>query len=279
MNIILKLFFLFRPFFLALFLVSFLSLEIDFLIPNSGISGIYYGQWKPGIEIYEYNYLYQPSYSRNVTIKDNIIRDSYGEGIRINYCDECVIIKNNITNTLNMSIYIYSSSDSIVDKNLIRVTSNLYNSADGRACGIGMTPNYDEIIDNITITNNIIIGARVGIFFFPDCSRGGYDKIKIFHNTLWNISQTPVRFDDTINVPKECEMKNNFIYVNEAKEFESKSSWSFGYNLYYNTYDVPEIYYDTTSKAAKQLNISTILLTGDNQNTANYFAQKIILLN
>ena len=218
-------------------------------------------RWKPGIEIYEYNYLYQPSYSRNVTIKDNIIRDSYGEGIRINFCDECVIIKNNITNTLNMSIYIYSSSDSIVDKNLIRVTSNLYNSADGRACGIGMTPKYDEIIDNITITNNIIIGARVGIFFFPDCSRGGYDKIKIFHNTLWNISQTPVRFDETINVPKECEMKNNFIYVNEAKEFESKSSWSFGYNLYYNTYDVPEIYYDTTSKAAKQLNISTIFNT------------------
>ena len=52
-NIFFLLFFLvlFHPFFLALFLVLFLSLEIDFLIPNSGISGIYYGQWKPGIEI------------------------------------------------------------------------------------------------------------------------------------------------------------------------------------------------------------------------------------
>ena len=64
----------------------------------------YSGQWKPGIEICERNYYNLNSI--NITIKDNIIRDSYGEGIRINYCDECVIIKNNITNTLNMSIYI-----------------------------------------------------------------------------------------------------------------------------------------------------------------------------
>ena len=216
--------------------------------------------WYSCIEVSSRNY-YDYDYSKNITIEKNIIGYSYGEGIRINYCNDCHIIENNITNTLNMSIFIFTSNNTIAEKNLIRVSSNSYNSGYGRASGIGMSPYFNMTLDNITITNNIIIGAKVGVFFFPDCIRGGYDKIKIFHNTLWNISQTPIRFEKAMNNPRDCEMKNNFIYVNEAKEFESQSSWSFGYNIYYNTYDVPSIYYDTTSKASKQLNISTIFNT------------------
>ena len=169
-----------------------------------------------------------------------------------------------------MSIFIFTSNNTIVENNLVRVSSNSYNSGYGRASGIGMSPYFNMTLDNITITNNIIIGAKVGVFFFPDCIRGGYDKIKIFHNTLWNISQTPIRFEKAMNNPGGREMKNNFIYVNEAKEFESQSSWSFGYNIYYNTYDVPSIYYDTTSKASKQLNISTIFNTVQGCNNNDY---------
>ena len=113
-----------------------------------------------------------------------------------------------------MSIYLYSTNNTIVDKNLIRISSNSYNSWFGRTTGIGMTTSYNKIFGNITITNNIIIGANMGVLFYPEGSKGGYDKIKIFHNTLWNISQTPIRFDESINTPTGCEMKNNFIYVN-----------------------------------------------------------------
>ena len=217
-----------------------------------------YGGWQPCIGVFDFYNSYPPYFSNNITLENNIIGESYGEGIRINYCNSCYIIKNQITNTLNMSIFLYSTNNTIVDKNLIRISSNSYNSWFGRTTGIGMTTSYNKIFGNITITNNIIIGANMGVLFYPGGSKGGYDKIKIFHNTLWNISQTPIRFDESINTPTGCEMKNNFIYVNETKQFASKSSWSFGYNLYYNTYDVPDIYYDTTSKASKQLNISTI---------------------
>ena len=53
-------------------------------------------------------------------------------------------------------------------------------------------------------------------------------------------------------------MKNNFIYFEGSKEFEPKNAWDLGYNYYYNTTKVPTIYSDTTSKAEKNLTLSTV---------------------
>ena len=157
-----------------------------------------------------------------------------------------------------MSIYIYDSNHVIVDKNTMRVGSNSYNSPCGRTAGIGLTTYYKGIIENITITNNIIIGTRIGVFYFPNCEKGGYDKIKILYNTLWNISHTPIFFENPDNIPDGCEMKNNFIYVKEAKQFGPKSSWDISHNYFYNTNDAPSTHSGPESKAAKNLDISTI---------------------
>jgi outer membrane receptor protein involved in Fe transport len=78
----------------------------------------------------------------------------------------------------------------------------------------------------------------MGIYFFTMGDGGAYDQIKILHNTLWNVGTTPVWFRAPNNTPSGCEMKNNFIYVDGTIEFSPKSSWSLGYNYYYNTYNV-----------------------------------------
>ena len=69
------------------------------------------------------------------------------------------------------------------------------------------------VISNILIKNNIIIGTRMGIYFFTMGNGGAYDKVRILHNTLWNVFTTPVWFRAPNKTPTGCEMKNNFIYV------------------------------------------------------------------
>ena len=105
---------------------------------------------------------------------------------------------------------------------------------------VGMAPESGEIvISNILIQNNVMIGTRMGIYFFTLGNGGAYDKIRILHNT-------------PNNTPSFFEMKNNFFYVNGTIEFFPKNSWHIGYNYYYNTYYVPSmIYFDSTSKSSQ----------------------------
>ena len=198
-------------------------------------------------------------YSSNIIVEKNNIYNGYGEGIDIFECDNCKVIKNNIKNAYNISIFVHESKNIIVDRNVIRVNSDRYDSYYGRACGIGLTsPSSRKLLTNIVISNNIILSTRIGILFFSKHDEGGYDEIKILHNTLWKVKYTPIQFKYPINDPTGCEMKNNFIYVDGTKEFELKNYWSFGYNYYYNVASVPSIYSDPTSKAAKSLDISSI---------------------
>jgi len=127
-------------------------------------------------------------------------------------------------------------------------------------------------ISNILIKNNVMVGTRMGIYFFTMGSGGGYDKIKIFHNTLWNVSVTPIWFRAPNNTPTECEMKNNFIYHTGEIEFSPKSSWSLGYNYFYNTWNVPGLYYDSTSKSAHTLDLNGIF---NNNANCNYWDQNV----
>ena len=211
--------------------------------------------WPSCLSVFSAGY----DFSTNIIVEKNFIYNGYGEGIDLYECDNCKVIKNTVKNTYNISIYIRASKNIVLDSNTIRINSDRYNSYYGRACGIGLTPKTGRnYIENILISNNIILGTRIGIIFLALDYYGGYDKISILHNTLWAVSYAPVIFKSPYNDPTECEMKNNFIYVDGIKEFEYNNLWSFGYNYYYNTYKVPSIYSDNTSKAAKKLDISTI---------------------
>ena len=66
-----------------------------------------------------------------------------------------------------MNIYVDASRNIIIDSNILRVNTDKYNTKLGRACGVGMAPESGEIvISNILIQNNVMIGTRMGIYFF-----------------------------------------------------------------------------------------------------------------
>ena len=121
--------------------------------------------------------------------------------------------------------------------------------------------NY-HYLERINIENNIIIGTRIGIYYFPQYMGGTYKEVKIYFNTLWNIDYTPILFE-TPRYPYTSgnEMKNNFIDFAGAVEFEPKKAWKFAANYFYNTTTVPSIYYesyDNTSRAEKNVTLDSI---------------------
>ena len=194
-----------------------------------------------------------------VSIHSNNISFSYGESIYFEKCRYCYIINNEITNGLFANIYNNSTRDTYIYNNILRVNSTEYNNKNGKACGIAMSDDNKIRFENINIINNIIIGTRIGIYFFTDFIQGTYNYVKILFNTLWNVDKTPILFKKPKNENVfGCVMKNNFIYFNGAVELEPKSAWKFSSNYYYNTPVVPNIYYDSTSKAEQNIPLDTI---------------------
>ena len=194
-----------------------------------------------------------------VAIYSNNISFSYGELIYYEKCRYCYIINNEITNGLFANIYINTTRDIFIYNNILRVNSTEYNDKNGKACGIAMATDNEIPLQNINIINNIIIGTRIGIYFFTDFNEGTYNYVKILFNTLWNVDKTPILFKKPKNENVfGCIMENNFIYFDGAVELEPKSGWKFSSNYYYNTPVVPNIYYDSISKAEQNLPLDTV---------------------
>lgn len=215
-------------------------------------------------------------FSTNTLVEENIIQFSFGEGLYFLNCDNCRAYKNNITNSLSNNIYIDSSRNIVIDGNILKVNDTYYNNKWGKAGGIGMSPDYPiSEIQNISITNNIILGTRIGISFFIMGSGGGYNEVKILHNTLWNVDLTPLWFKKPTTGAYRCELKNNFIFYNGSIEFEPKSAWEISNNYFYNASKVPDIYYGPNSKAGKLLDLKTVF--NQEKYCINYYDQDLII--
>ena len=201
-------------------------------------------------------------FSTNITFSNNNIHDGYGEGIKFSYCDGCSAIGNTIINTLSMNIYLYSSKNLLIERNIIKVTNQNYNSIYGKAVGIGLSSDSENDIENIEIQNNIIVGCRIGIYFFIT-GTGTYKSVKIYHNTIWMVDITPIWFAEPINNPSKSELYNNLIYHNKQSQLYPKSVWVIGYNFFYNSDKVPTQYSDSgndkgTSRATTEIDLSKI---------------------
>ena len=209
-------------------------------------------------------------FSNNITFKNNYIHDGYGEGIKFSYCEGCSAINNTIINTLSMNIYLYSSINLLIERNIIKVTNDDYNSKFGKAVGIGLSSDSLYDIESVEIQNNVIIGCRIGIYYFIT-GTASYKDIKIYHNTIWMVDITPIWFAEPIGAPSNSELFNNFIYHNKQSQLSPKSIWNIGYNIFYNSEKVPNQYSDTeseTSKAIKKMNLSEIF--NNNNGECNY---------
>ena len=204
--------------------------------------------------------------STNIVFKNNKIYNGYGEGLDFLECDTCSAIGNEITNGFSMNIYIDVSRNILVEGNVLRVTSTAYDTKWGSACGVGLAPESGSIhIENVVIKNNVMIGTRMGVYFFTFGS-GGYNNIKILHNTLWKVTVAPIWFRPATNNPKGNELINNFIWYDNAIDAISSSSWTVKNNFYYNVYNVPSQYPGENQKSAQTLDINSIFYNKGNCN-------------
>ena len=231
--------------------------------------------WKQCVASWGKNY--NNNFSKNIIFKYNKIYNSYGEGLDFLKCDSCYAIGNEITNGFSMNIYLDASKNIVIDSNILKVNSSDYDTKWGSACGIGLSSESgnEYNIDNVIIKNNIIIGTRMAIYFFQ-IGNGGYNNIKILHNTMWLISTTTLWFKKPDNNPLNCELRNNFIYIeNWIADFIPKSSWKIGNNLYYNVDNVPYQYSDTESgsKAIKNMDLNYIFNNFDGK--CNYYDKNL----
>lgn len=211
-------------------------------------------------------------FSKNIILKRNNITNNFGEGLYIQKCDGCFSISNNISNSFSMNIYIQESKNIIIDGNILRINSDKFDFDLLNTCGIGLSSGTDNksILDNITIKNNIIISTKIGIYFFQ-IGFSGYNKIKILHNTLWNISIASLWFEKPINTPTDCELRNNFIYIEDwIANFLPKKSWTIESNFYYNFPTIPKEYSDTGKKSKSIQNLDLNKIFNNRKNNCNY---------
>ena len=178
-----------------------------------------------------------------------------------------------------MNIYLDASKNILIEGNILRVTSDAYDTKWGSACGIGMSSESgnEYNIENIIIKNNIIIGTRMGIYFFQIGDGSGYSNVKILFNTIWYVSVAPLWFREPKNSPTDCVLISNFMYVDWYQDIIPKEAWYISNNYYYNKMSVPSQYSDTNanggSRAAETLDLSTVF---NNKNgNCNYFDKNI----
>ena len=245
----------------------------DCVMDNQITSKILTSGWKQCVSVVGKNS--NNYYSKNIVFKNNNIRDSFGEGLYFYKCDDCSSLSNNITNTYSNNLFIHSSKNIVIDSNLMRVTTGQFDTQIGNACGIGLTSgdNKEDMLDNIIIKNNIIIGTRIAINFIQS-GNSRYNNVKILHNTIWQITVTSLWFEKPSNTPVNCELRNNIIYMESwIADFSPKKSWSMGKNFYYNIQKIPIEFSDTdmeeTSTAMNFMDLN--MLFNNRQFHCNYY--------
>ncbi len=115
-------------------------------------------------------------YSDDVTIASNHVSKNYGEGINVCVTDHSKVTGNRLSDNYSFDIYLDNARWALLDGNTITSTDDRRFFRYGEpASGIGAANEeypYTTSLSHITITNNVIRGARYG-FYYGNYGRGG----------------------------------------------------------------------------------------------------------
>ena len=135
-------------------------------------------------------------YTDGVQVVGNRIFSNDGEGIAFIQSDNGLARGNEVADNFSVGIYLDNAQYTTVDANLI------YSSGDSRyyrngypAAGIGSaneTYSTSNPLTNLTITNNIIVDTRWGIYYGAYESGGGLKNSTIANNTLYKAATAMV---------------------------------------------------------------------------------------
>lgn len=127
--------------------------------------------------------------ANGVLISGNRVFENHGEGIDAIRTDRVVIARNRVRDNFGANVYLDNAQHATVDRNFIRDTGlRAFQRGGEPAFGIAMAnetyPRQNPLTD-LTITNNIILRTRVGIYYADSEQRGGLHQTLIAHNTIY----------------------------------------------------------------------------------------------
>ena len=135
-------------------------------------------------------------YCDGVTIERNRVTRNYGEGINVCVTDHAKVLANELSDNFSFEVYLDNARYVTVDQNTISTTNDRAFFRYGQpASGIGCANEeyaYTTSLSHLTITNNIIRGARDG-FYYGDFGRGGgMHDVRVTGNTFVGCRRRPV---------------------------------------------------------------------------------------
>lgn len=164
-------------------------------------------------------------------IKNNIVYNNYGEGIKCFETYYCSIEKNTLYDNWTSELYLSDSKYAVVKKNLI------YNST---APDISFRNNTKPLLltltddnagkprssDNVVI-NNVYYNGNINLFNTTAVSGNGLTNVVFSNNTLL---EGKLLTADVGNVSANSNILNNIIFSNIVSAVPTKTGITFGYN-------------------------------------------------
>jgi parallel beta-helix repeat protein len=164
--------------------------------------------------------------SRNLVLRNNKVSRTWGEGVYLIGCLDCVVENNEIFNNFSVNLGIGRSREITACNNYIYTSNDSLNRPDNntRANGIYLAnemavPVNGFFADSIIIANNIVAGCRNGIRFWLDPSNTSdsniYSHVGIYYNVFSDIRERIINTDSiplSSIQPAGCRFINNIAF-------------------------------------------------------------------
>lgn len=125
-------------------------------------------------------------------ISDNEVFKNHGEGIDFILTDNGVAERNRVYDNYGVNIYLDNAQTVKVNRNFIYTTGDAtYYRHNGPATGIAIASEAYEVSNvssNLTITNNIVVGGRVGFYHGNSDQNVGLRNVTVANNTFYGAS-------------------------------------------------------------------------------------------
>ncbi len=192
--------------------------------------------------------------STNITFKNNKVHDSWGEGIAFVRTDTFLCEGNKVYDCPYVLIYCDNAYNGIIKNNVMYGANTLYyENISGLfvpASGIFWAAEGNEyvlnrIVENITISNNLILKTRAAFGWFDDdfnnFANDSYRNISIYYNTVYyDIGFETFYIEPNINgirvPPSNCKFRNNILnkatygYITPSNDY--LNYWDFTNNCF-----------------------------------------------
>ncbi len=196
----------------------------------------------------------------NIVFKNNVVHNSWGEGIVALRCYNFLIENNHVYDCFSAYIYIDNSRKGIISNNWAHSTNDTYNRWNLEhtfyAPGIGIqwaaeqnSYGVDSLVSDLEIYNNLIVRTNIAISWWRDLNNtyfhNSYENINVNYNTIYNtFGYEGFHLDENtsgVYNPINCSFKNNIIckgqyplgtyrrYISTSSHYQN---WQIDYNCF-----------------------------------------------